>query len=228
MQIENPQHLAVISLFLRALSAFSSTVILLEKGLLEDAGTVIRSAIESTIYLKAAVVEENFLKEIDAANQNTRLKLANIALQKEEGGIELTSESEPRLQAIKIELDSLKQQGLLKDIDVRSVAAKTGLLGIYNTGYRLYSNTNAHPSASSLKRYLKFNSDGSLQSALWRPESDDLDSYMYSICACIAVCFTTMTELFELDKEIECNLQARLDTAISNIKSGAKKPNAED
>ena len=48
--------LTAVSLFLRVISSFSAAVKLFEAGIYQDAGTVLRSEVESAIFLKAVAI----------------------------------------------------------------------------------------------------------------------------------------------------------------------------
>jgi len=213
----NIQEVTCASLYLRVLGSFSAAVRLLELGLSQDAGTVLRSQVESTIFLTACGSDKDFLEEFHYSSELFRLTLANISLQGEDGAIVVTEANRAKLIAVKIQIEKLIEEGKVKKLNVGEIAKKFGLSGMYNTAYRFLSNNHAH--SGSLQQLFKFQSDGSIDEILWKPNMSDIEHLMFTSCACMTHSFGLVTEVFKISKDVTQRLEARVNAAMERIKA---------
>lgn len=216
------RHVTCASLYLRILGAFSSAYKLLELGLSQDAGTILRSQVESVIMLKACADDPSFVETYHFSGEIFRLKLVNISLAGEEGAIEVTDENRPKLLAVKEKIEGLKAEGKVKEIDVASVAKKHGLQTMYNTAYRLLSNVHTHSSSASLKQFFKFKQDGTIEAILWKPQMEDVEHLMFTLSSCLMVSFFVVSDVFKVPDEVKKELSRRAKVATDRIKEMQK------
>lgn len=215
------QQITCFALYLRVVSSFSAAVKLLEYGLAKDAGTIIRSQIESVFFLKACCDDTDFVEKYHYAGEDFRRKIANLALQKAEGAIDLTEENKPKLEAIKAKIDAQRKSGEVEDLIVATVAKNYGLEAMYNTAYRVLSNNHAHSGTGSIKSYFEFGPKGEITKILWGPQLTDVDHLMYTLCAGLMVAITSMQTVFKIPEEVNDRLRAKLDKLMGSLKKEA-------
>ena len=199
-------------------SSFSSAIKLLEIGLSQDAGTILRSMVESTIFLTACGRSKDFVNDYHFASEKFRLKLANISLQGEDGAIECTAESKPKLEAVKTHVEKLIAEGKVKELKVDKIAKDVGLQGVYNTGYRLLSNNHAHSGSASLQQYFRFGKEGEIEAILWEPQMKGVEHLMFTVCSCMTHSFGVVTDVFNIPGHVTSRLEKRVDAAMAKLK----------
>jgi hypothetical protein len=70
-----------VLLFLRGVSSFQGTVLLAERGMTNDARTLLRSCFETLFYLRAVLEDPNFVEALIRDDADRKSKLAKILLQ---------------------------------------------------------------------------------------------------------------------------------------------------
>jgi hypothetical protein len=213
----NIQQLTCISLYLRALGSFSAAIKLIEFGMSKDAGTIIRSQIESTIFLKASEAIPNFVETYHSASEIFRLKVINISLNGEQGSMPCDDTSRSQLVKTKENIIKFISDHKVKELNVRDISERVGLIGIYNSAHRYFSNVHTHSGAASLKEYLRFSADGEVEAILWGPKTEGIHDLMYTLCSCMAESFIVMVKLFPIKNDNYRALNGRFVLLLEKI-----------
>jgi hypothetical protein len=134
-------------LFFRALSNFQGSVLMAERGMVVEARTLARSCLESAICIAGCQKNPNqsqLLLRDDLQSRRMKIKfiLRNPAL--------LTAEARAELERL---LTLIEARDNVATLNFRDIANEAGIEGIY-LFHRLLSGDAAHPSASSLNRYV--------------------------------------------------------------------------
>nr|BFD62331.1 hypothetical protein BdHM001_10120 [Bdellovibrio sp. HM001] len=195
------QQLTCVSLYIRIMSSYSSAIKLLEYGLSLDAGNVIRSAVESSIYLNACATNTEFVDSYHYSKEIFRLKMINISLNGEDGAIPVTEENKATLLAIKEEIEGLKKVGKVKELNLREVAKSCEMLPVYNTAYRLLSNQNSHSSSESLKQIQKRDASGNITGIMWQPDLEEIGLYISTLGTALLSGFYGLIKVLAIPKE---------------------------
>ncbi len=176
--LDNYQTLTIVPLYLRVLTSFAAAVTLMERGLDIEAGNVTRSLVESTMYLRKCALEPSWIERYIKTDELNILKIVNSALENPD-----TPDKE-RLLARKSELERFRVKEGLKTITVADLAKDpvVNAKGIYDSIYRLLSNTNTHSTPRSLHGFLNVNSDGDVISITYANNTSSL-THLMSACA---------------------------------------------
>lgn len=165
---DNPRELLGSTLFVRVLSSTQAAIILLEHGLLSQAKTVLRSALES-LFALAAIKEKPELASKIAESQNAdKRKLADQILQWKNPELKKSITElieEPTLTEIK---DKHKKS---PELEVFKLAQDAGMEDYYRSTYLLLSFP-AHSNMSDLISHLVTDDKGQIEAIINEPVID--------------------------------------------------------
>lgn len=185
----NKQQLVAALFFGRTLQSVQGAVLLAARGMQAEARTLIRSAVESTIALGAAVDGdgERFMKELVADADRHRLKVMNALLNDPETRAELGGDAPARFELAKLEIRAEHGEQGPAGLNLEALAWRVGMTGIYNTIYREFSGDGAHPTLNALMRHVVIDDDKDIQELAFEPRDDDLESSL-SAAASVTLC----------------------------------------
>lgn len=160
----------VASLLARAISNFQGMVLLAERGMINEAETLLRCMLEVRFALVAVARNTEFAFELLNNDLFEEKNIFNACLRSKHLGV-------AELQVAKEKLDKVKQEikakGLEK-ISIREIAEKAGLLTMYDSAYKKLSGT-IHASVRSLNQYLETGGTDKIKSFLWGPDVKGID-----------------------------------------------------
>jgi hypothetical protein len=145
------QQLLVAGGFARALSNFQGVIVMLERRMIFEAGTLFRAQVESMFVVAAAANERKFAHDYILSDGADKLNLMKKLLNSSGEINEIVKES---LSWVKVE--NFKKQlktDNINNIEIRDIAKVAGYPNWYNSVYTYFSQTCAHPTPSSLGYY---------------------------------------------------------------------------
>jgi hypothetical protein len=184
-QNNNVERYAAV-LFIRTLTTVQASVLLLEKGLLSQARTLLRSAMETQFSLTAIAKHPNFIDQlIDGHAAEQKRAAGNIRLW-----------THPELKRIaEAEISSGRwksiQENSAKRLKTIDIAKKAGLEDWYWTVYMVFS-WSAHGAALDLGRHVVKGADGEATGFRNEPDVEDQESSW--LCA-IEILWNAMNSL---------------------------------
>lgn len=133
--------------FTRATSSFQAALLLLERGMISEANTIIRSLIE-TMWVLAGLTKtkQDFVKELASADYAERKAAGNWYLNNPKLTENVTEEAKAQMKAFVEKLEA--EEIPLKKLVFHNVAFETGLGELYAM-YRHLSHHYAHPSLTA-------------------------------------------------------------------------------
>jgi hypothetical protein len=158
---ENPQvrgktlDRAVLATFVQIRSAHlaQGTILMLERGMVVEGRTLVRSLLENSFCMGALHdAPDEFVKLFKADDQASRKAQADFVLAQKFRAIGPEQEQKLLHLIAKVEKGS-------RTLDMKKLAGLSPLIASYLL-YRVLSNDSAHPSATSLRRYLNMADDG--------------------------------------------------------------------
>ena len=165
---EDVQELVVSLLFIRALGAFQTSILLIERGLTSEARIILRNLIEILFKLRAVSRDRDvarayvYADEIDRKKFINKFRLLSDDLRQAHGNPKL----DELLQAIKENID-------VKDITERQTqwyAQKAGLSDYYNTVYSIFSRS-VHVNVRELEELLVTDGEGHITEITYGPDA---------------------------------------------------------
>ena len=205
---DNRVELFMAVLFARTLASTQAAVILLEHGLVAQARTVLRSAMEGLFQLAAITRDRNVVDQILEAHEAEKIKIrANAS--KWMGTVSLET-----LLAQDVSGETQAKEKAPRSISVFCMAKKAGLEAWYYSAYRALS-WSVHAAASDLQRHLVVDDGGVIESIQNEPEIED-QPFCWDIVGRIQIiALLGMAEIFpNVDKEAIGRHLAALDAAF--------------
>lgn len=180
------RELVAAAMFGRALQSFEATVILVERGMLADAGSLARNIVESAVFLGGLALIDDFPKRMAESNNAHFFGMAKaIAERMEEHGAQEDLAAAEELREL---LQSVKDQGFARfNINLRVLAKEVGMDPLYEVVYRTLSGDAAHPSLTSIERHFGRNDSGQVERLIFSPQRDGMEKVLSAaICAFLA------------------------------------------
>lgn len=188
------QELLAAAAFIRALSIFQGTVIMLERGMIYEGATLLRSLIEVMFVVCAAADDPQFAKDYILSDGAKKLTLMKKLLRSSEEIREIVSDQVSLEEVGKLRND-LKANGIV-DFQVSNIAERTEYNDWYTVVYTLLSQMAAHPTSRSLDKYLCASSEGDVESFLWGPDVYGIDCLMTSAIEGMIIVLGHVSKLF--------------------------------
>lgn len=188
--VDSQEKKAAACFFIRVINGFQATVILQQKGLSSEAVTVLRGAYEAFCLLKKVVEEEQFVSKLFRDNDLRRLKTLNWVINKKPKPSTVSADA---LKEAKQEVANLKERNISDNdrIVIENLHPQT------YSFYRLFS-SEAHPSISSVVRYLQQDSEGTPRID-WGPTDKDVEMTLIPACTIIFDSISLMCRMFIAD-----------------------------
>lgn len=214
----NYQELLVATAFLRALSMFQGVILMSERGMIFEAGTLLRSQIEAMFVIGAAAKDRAFAHRYILSERAGKLRLMKNLLKSNGEVKEIVDTSISWGEADGLR-DSLKTDGI-SDIQIKDVAVAADCSNWYTAVYTYLSQMVAHPTPLSLDNYL-FASDGEdMQEFLWGPDVFGINCILSAAVESVIVALEGVSNVFEKSWSSALNsLHSRL-AALSKPEGG--------
>ncbi len=184
-------------LFMRGLSGFQGAIVLIERGMSQEARTLTRGCFETVFCLGAVRKQPSFADAFIRDDASRRQKLARVLLKKpDDSGLDAK-----HIEKLTEFLDSIAQSGLQSEpLIIARAAELAGLTDIYDTYYRGLSNDAAHPSITALNRHVHADESGTIKALQWGPNVTDVaDTLMTACTAAVYVIYFAMEMLNSAD-----------------------------
>lgn len=217
LEIDFGPRLATAALFKRMHESMQAAMILAEHGIISDARSVVRGAVENAIAIHALAKDSDFTGCLSSASKYDELQMARMLLETPEYRAEITSEIE-QLEARVAELTALKKAkpDECKRVNWADVANKYGCQDLYSTLYRLMSADGTHVTVNAIARCFEINDAGEVTMMKVGPDTDGLVISMNAAC----VAFMSSVEPF-LSHYPNADFSARLRELTEEFKSMA-------
>jgi len=191
------------SLFGRVLTSFQSAIILCERGLLSDAATLIRSAAETAIILKAIAKDAEICRRLTLGMMHQERTLAQSWLHASQVNTVLNKDDidtlKNRIDTIDRDYPAVKN---MKDVAIKlDVLADTyGSAALYHIVRRIDAGNAAHATLAALRRQVKNNSAVAGQGFKFGPDEEDLPA---TLSDALSVMSSALTSIYQRFPQVE-------------------------
>jgi hypothetical protein len=196
------QKLTSLTLYLRALNSFAAVIRLLELGMGQESGIVVRNLIETTIFLAKASVDSAWVEKYVNLAKLYELRYLRANFGDETMRKSLSPQVQKHLVA-KIERlqKEVKDEDLKKvedsaEFKVGTLAENLGIGTFYDTGWRWYTTNAAHPSSKSLEGFLKTDQNGRLEAVIHAPQMGEVSLIVATACSAILISMKGLEKAF--------------------------------
>ncbi|SRR6266581_937515 len=191
------QQLLVTILYGRCLSAFQTTILLAERGLVLEARYVLRAMLETTFALVATARDADFCQRYVDDDEYRLLDLVKACLRLEPAMRSFHALDEQDLRKRKQDAEQNIKSRKLKPLKVKDVADAASMLGHYETSYRLLSNT-AHASVRDLDYHIVATKDqADIEKLGWGPQTGKSADVIMQACDDVIISAYAVLQLFE-------------------------------
>lgn len=180
-------------IFSQVHESLQAGILLAERGMVTDARTIARSAVEGAIALFALSEDETFVDRLIGSHYRHSLIVTRLVLETPEANNDLTPEQMARLQDQLAMLQSLPPERRAS-INWADVGGKH-CPGIYDTMYRILSNDGPHVSIALISRRVEMEGDR-VNKIKVGPDIERLTETMNACCGAFLHALTAFLKLF--------------------------------
>jgi hypothetical protein len=173
----------MLPLFVRTHQSFQAAVILAESGMIGDAHTVLRSAVEGAIALHALADNPDFVDRLIAAHHINQQKLARIALGNAAYRATYSQEQIAQMEALVAEVDAMRAESKEQVSDiVWADVARRHCPDLYDLLYRLLSWDGTHTNVNSINRHVITDANMQITGLKMGPDTNGLVETLSASC----------------------------------------------
>jgi hypothetical protein len=189
----------VASLYVRAMSNFQGIILMAERGMINEAKSLLRCLLECMFAIVAIDKDKNIVNQFvldDLLQRKDYLK----AYKRNKGEGIPHHENAPSIEEIDNLLKDIESQiekNNVKKFTKRDLAEKAGLVTTYDSAYKLLSGT-IHVNARDLKQYLEINEVGEIKRILWGPDVQEIDFILFTSAESMLFVLTAISHVFSL------------------------------
>ncbi|MGE8704014.1 MAG: DUF5677 domain-containing protein [Achromobacter sp.] len=196
-QTSSDREIGAAAMFGRALQSFEAVILLTERGMLADAGSIARNIVESAIYLGGLSMLDDFPRRMAASNNRHYFTMAeSLAHQIETKGCDGETQDAIELRQL---LEDVKTQGhMRKSINLRDLAIETEMDGLYDVVYRQLSGDAAHVSLASVERHVARGASGRIERLIFGPQRDGLESILSAATSALLGAMEVLHDVFPI------------------------------
>jgi hypothetical protein len=217
------QKLTAMTLYLRILTAYAAIFRLLELGLSQESGIIVRTLIEITIFHKKSCTSSEWVEKHAKLSQLHTLRYLEANYADDTMMASFSEQIKSDLKNRILELQEIVKTEKLRDIsksadfDVRCLAGSVGLSTLYETGYRLYSTESAHPSSNSLEGFFNVDESGKPIAIKYGPLMKDVSRISATAYTCIGYAIEAMEKLYGMENDLSNQLNKRIGNFMKKI-----------
>jgi hypothetical protein len=206
--LENNQSLIAATLFARSYTSFQSALVLIGRGAVADARTIVRSMAETAIVLNGAVDDPSVCDDLMKRHEVNRRKLLNAWMSDPQAMAVMTDEHKSKFA---LDVKQLPGTETKDPINIGTLASRVGLTWLYNTVYRMSSSDAAHASLDALEHHVEADAKGDIQRLSFGPRIEKLADTLVGAMNCMLVSVHAISMRFpmsELQLEMDQHLAA--------------------
>lgn len=197
---ENGKQVITAALFVRILGFYQASILLSERGMINESKVILRSMLNATFIICAITNSEEVLQDYFKEDIHHRIKRLrkikdNPHLFNQEFYREVETEVNNLLDQLIIERDEQRPRKLT----VLYFAEKANMIDYYNTAYSLFSDTE-HTSARDLDQYLILNEKKEIKGFKWGPSVVGIDRLLLTAIETLTYAISCIEKIFEINE----------------------------
>jgi hypothetical protein len=200
---DKKQEYVSIAIFIRMVSLFEGSYIVIERGMDSEATILLRSLMESLFSLGAITKDKDLAENF--YQQHILLKSKGLSKLLESPSLTSGKDYTARLTELKKKVGERK----IQQLTVEDLSKKAELHDFYTSAYPYFSWT-VHSNILGIARHFQGDSDDQIQGVKWMPTTESLDKLFLTGIECIVVALRFLNSLFQL-QEKECIEKFALD-----------------
>jgi len=187
------------SLYIRAMSNYQGIILMVERGMINEAKALLRCLLECTFAVVAIDKDKTIVNQFILEDKIQRRDYLKAYKRNKEMGIP-HAEGAPSMDEIETLLKDIESQiteGNIKKLSKRDLAKKADLITIYDSAYKILSST-IHVNARDLEQYLELSESGEVKRLLWGPDVKKIDFILFTAAETMLFVLTAISHIFSL------------------------------
>jgi len=188
------------SLLARAVSNFQGSVLLAERGMINESKALLRCMLEVMFAVVAIAKDKSFAYDLVKVDVFKRKRALKACERSANAGVKFFSQEDVKkvLEQLGKEIEQEVKRTDIKNISTRCIAKKAGLETIYDSEYSILSST-IHADLRDLEQYLDMKNGGKLGSMLWGPNDKDIDIVLLGAADAMFRILDGVFQVFSID-----------------------------
>ena len=190
------QQVLAAALMIKILNDAQAAVLLIERGLISQARSLLRVAAEGVINLANMTESEDFYKSFIMAAEKARLTLLRAIQDRPEPHFDdARKHITPEL--VKDLADQIEEANVT-NTTIKKLAEDVKLSHLYVIPYRLFS-PDVHSGPRALEKFIRTGQDGDLEEFVWGPDAEsDQKGELLEVCRIMVMAMGYINCLFDL------------------------------
>lgn len=194
------------SLYIRSMSNFQGVILMAERGMINEAKSLLRCLLECEFAIVAVDKDKNVTDQFVLEDQLQRKDYIKAYKRNRKSGVPHPADA-PSFEDLdkllhEIECDIKKSN--IKRLRKRDLAEKAGLLETYDSAYKLLSGT-IHVNARDLEQYLDLGDTGEIKMLLWGPDVKEIDFILFTAAESMLFILIGISHMFSLKYDATWN-----------------------
>lgn len=195
---ENGKQVIAAALFVRILGFYQASLLLSERGMINESKVILRSMLNATFIICAITNSEEVLQDYVKEDIHHRIKaLRKIKDNPHFFNQEFYKEVENEVNNLLDQLVRERDEHKPKKLTVQYLAKKANMLDFYNTAYSLFSDTE-HASARDLEQYLILNEKKEIKGFKWGPSVAGIDRLLLTAIETLTYAIQCIEKIFDI------------------------------
>lgn len=191
--------LMVALLYIRSMSNFQGVIIMAERGMVNEAKTLLRCLMECEFAVVAIDKDRIIVDRLIFDDQIQQLKKLKSVKRNIENGVPVPKDtlSIDEIKTLIRDVESEIKKSNIKKLTTRDLAEIAGLIKTYDSAYKVLSST-IHVNVCDLEQYLKLNEKGEIKQLLSRPDVKEIGMILLTASEIILTILQLISNIFSL------------------------------
>jgi hypothetical protein len=186
-----------VSLFVRGMSNFQGSIIMAERGMVNESKALLRCLLECMFSIVAVEKDRNVLNQFVLEDLHQRKDYLKAYKRNQSAAVPQEGPPREELDKLLHNIEKEIEEKNIRKMQKRELAEKAGLVAIYDSAYKLLSGT-IHVNARDLEQYLELNEDGEVKRILWGPDVKEIDLLLFTAAESMLYILKSVSGIFQI------------------------------
>ena len=191
--------LMVALLYIRSMSNFQGVIIMAERGMVNEAKTLLRCLMECEFAVVAIDKDKTIVDRFILDDQIQQLGKLKALKRNIENGVPLPkgAHSIDEIKTLIRDVESEIKKSNIKKFTIRDLAEIAGLIKNYDSAYKVLSGT-IHVNVRDLEQYLELNEKGEIKQLFLGPDVKEIDMILLTASKILLSILESISNIFSL------------------------------
>lgn len=210
--------LMIASLYIRSMSNFQGVIIMAERGMVNEAKTLLRCLMECEFAVVAIDKDKTIVDRFILDDQIQQLGKLKALKRNIENGVPLPkgAHSIDEIKTLIRDVESEIKKSNIKKFTIRDLAEIAGLIKNYDSAYKVLSGT-IHVNVRDLEQYLELNEKGEVKQLLSEPDVKEIGKILLTASEIILPILESISNIFSLSYDKTWDRILKEFTKLSSI-----------